>query len=260
MFFEKDLPSMTVMINVEGKNGQPDSFGTGFWMTYPVGNSGAMSSVLITNKHVLPDNSSAIALVLRKKDSNENIILGSSIVIGIDAGQYFHVPHPSPTVDLACIFLSGILNSEAHFRSLTLDFIDSGDLSDLHVGQSILFAGYPTGYYDKHNNLPLIRSGSIASIPEVDFDGRGCFMVDAQVHAGSSGSPVFTTKKGQAYLVGVISERVITTDNINYEENKNLQVSREIGLGIVIKGKLVLELINHAKSEAARLFPLSDFE
>mgnify|MGYP003291781313 CR=1 FL=1 len=45
--------------------------------------------------------------------------------------------------------------------------------------------------YDKKNNLPLVRTGTIASHPRKDFNGLPQFVIDAQVFPGSSGSPVF---------------------------------------------------------------------
>ena len=56
--------------------------------------------------------------------------------------------------------------------------------------------GYPLGqYYDKENNLPVMRNGMVASVYPVPFRGNPYFLVDARLHKGTSGSPVLTKEK-----------------------------------------------------------------
>jgi hypothetical protein len=68
--------------------------------------------------------------------------------------------------------------------------------------------GYPLGFSDELNNLPIVRRASIASAFDVDFEAMPCFLVDAQLHEGMSGSPVFAhaqdafdTKTGALHIV-----------------------------------------------------------
>jgi hypothetical protein len=54
--------------------------------------------------------------------------------------------------------------------------------------------GYPTGLWDDVHNSPLFRTGSTATHPAVDFQGRPEFVVDLACFPGSSGSPVFAMR------------------------------------------------------------------
>ncbi len=80
--------------------------------------------------------------------------------------------------------------------------------------------GYPMGFYDSTHNLPLFRNAMIATTFKVGFQRSPQFLTDANLHCGTSGSPVFTKPKstwvddegntnlvpgGVYYLVGVHS-------------------------------------------------------
>jgi hypothetical protein len=56
--------------------------------------------------------------------------------------------------------------------------------------------GYPNGIWDAVNNMPIIRRGSTATHPNLDYEGRPEFMIDAACFPGSSGSPVFLFNTG----------------------------------------------------------------
>ncbi|MCL1048442.1 serine protease [Shewanella abyssi] len=53
--------------------------------------------------------------------------------------------------------------------------------------------GYPLGFYDKFNNLPISRRVTIASPYKVKFNNKPYFLVDGNLQPGMSGSPVFCT-------------------------------------------------------------------
>lgn len=56
--------------------------------------------------------------------------------------------------------------------------------------------GYPYGFYDTTNYLPVWKTGHVASEPDVDFDGRPLFLVDVSAFPGMSGSPVLAVANG----------------------------------------------------------------
>ncbi len=60
-------------------------------------------------------------------------------------------------------------------------------------GVPLNILGYPLGFYDTINNMPITRSGSLASVFRVHFGGQPLFLVDANLHPGTSGSPVILT-------------------------------------------------------------------
>jgi hypothetical protein len=64
----------------------------------------------------------------------------------------------------------------------------------LEIGEDILVMGYPKGcYYDNVFDLPVIRSGTLASAYPVPYQDKPHFLIDARLHEGTSGSPVMET-------------------------------------------------------------------
>jgi hypothetical protein len=73
----------------------------------------------------------------------------------------------------------------------------------ISIGEDILVIGYPLGlYYDDVYNLPVIRSGTLASAYPVPFQGKPHFLIDARLHKGTSGSPVITKLKNLIETTG----------------------------------------------------------
>jgi hypothetical protein len=56
--------------------------------------------------------------------------------------------------------------------------------------------GYPYGFADTAHDLPVWKTGHIASEPSVDFDNRPVFLVDVSAFPGMSGSPVLAVENG----------------------------------------------------------------
>lgn len=94
---------------------------------------------------------------------------------------------------------------------------------DIDLGLQSLVIGYPLGFYDKNTLLPMARAATVATWPWLNFEGRPCFLVDARLHPGISGSPVISAAgtvrvkqdspdaEGGAdntgsYLLGIISD------------------------------------------------------
>lgn len=56
--------------------------------------------------------------------------------------------------------------------------------------------GYPDEFYDQANSLPIWKSGTVASEPDADFNGKPLFLVDSATFEGMSGSPVLAYAHG----------------------------------------------------------------
>lgn len=56
--------------------------------------------------------------------------------------------------------------------------------------------GYPFGFSDIVNRLPVWKTGNVASEPQVDFQGKPAFLVDVSAFPGMSGSPVLAVANG----------------------------------------------------------------
>lgn len=120
----------------------------------------------------------------------------------------------------------------------------------LAFGEDVVVMGYPLGeYYDKENNLPVMRDGMIASVYPVPFRGNPYFLVDARLHKGTSGSPVITKEKStwlgsdgstmvtgsQFFLLGVNSSTFSLAKDVE-----------PLGLNAVIFASIVDQLVNQS--------------
>jgi hypothetical protein len=129
----------------------------------------------------------------------------------------------------------------------------------------VIFIGYPNGWFDSVNLTPIIRTGTAASPPAVDYDGKPIFIIDASVFPGSSGSPVFIRgagpivleeREGDIYMgniplfLGVIAKVGVRQEQgridfvsvpTGYEPVPVVQ--QMIDLGIVYKSSTVVEAV-----------------
>ena len=120
----------------------------------------------------------------------------------------------------------------------------------------VCFIGYPDGRHDTRHHLPILRSGPIASIPSTDFNGVSQIVIDAHVHRGSSGSPVFAIPPpfsgGDARFIGVLTQTMIRGEQlVTVAAVPGVAVPLTIGLGLVLKPNLVTELIATAVAKIA---------
>lgn len=116
--------------------------------------------------------------------------------------------------------------------------------------------GYPYGFSDNVNKLPVWKTGNVASEPNVDFQGKPSFLVDVSAFPGMSGSPVLaiangvyeddrgvmTTGRGVIRLLGVFSAMPVIRSEIPGQADTSLQ------LGIVWKASLIAELARSYRS------------
>ena len=69
------------------------------------------------------------------------------------------------------------------------------DLKVRPTSQATLL-GYPYGFFDTRNFLPVWKTGHLATEPSVDFQGEPVFLVDVSAFPGMSGAPVVGVSNG----------------------------------------------------------------
>lgn len=67
--------------------------------------------------------------------------------------------------------------------------------SQIWPGDEVFIVGYPLGFQDEANNLPVFRNGLIATSYGVPYEGKPQCLIDANLHPGTSGSPVLLKPK-----------------------------------------------------------------
>ncbi len=196
----EQLTYSTVRIVCQLADGSPAT-GTGFFYSF-LRDGDQHVPAIVTNKHVVRGATKG-SFSLTSRDDAGQPIPGKHITIGFDQFERRWIGHPANDVDL-CIMPIGPLLAQAEKGKQAFFFIrldDSllpsvADLTDLSVLEEILMIGYPNGIWDSVNNMPILRRGITATHPNLNYEGRQEFMIDAACFPGSSGSPVFLFNQG----------------------------------------------------------------
>jgi S1-C subfamily serine protease len=128
------------------------------------------------------------------------------------------------------------------FHAFTQSDLISPDIV-VGVGDPLLVIGYPKGFSDEIHNLPVFRQASVASVYPIPFEGNAYFLIDSELHPGTSGSPVITqpsiwvVKKDEAELFEERQYHLIGIHSAAYGDLK---------LNVVWFAHILLELCRRA--------------
>lgn len=217
---------------------------------------------VVTNKHVLLGKdkknlqlSTHTHLFFKKSDSE-------SLPLTIECYEQTTDDHEQnifyhPDYDMCLIDVSReVLKHEIKYIGFTkkdIFFPSKKYTSNEPVLTSLVhMTGYPRAIYDKVNNLPVTRSGTIASPLEANWNGHEEFLTDITVFNGSSGSPVF-------YLYKEIvpnTEEIDVVEDIDKSTSEVLDPDEEkidVISGIDIDKTSVIESINSIDQRATKI-------
>lgn len=258
----------TVRIDIVSPDGEHGS-GTGFFFAHTLKN-GNSYLFLVTNKHVVMGMQEGRLSFLKKKDDLPALGDAFHLEIGPQDWPHLWFGHPSEDIDIAVCPAVPFVELARHEHGTELFFKHVGtsiipneqQLSELDAIEPVTFIGYPNGIWDSKNFLPIARRGTTATPISVDFEGTPCFLVDASVFGGSSGSPVFITDqstivkdgimifKPRFHFVGVIAavffhtkENEVIPAPIPTQTNSIVKQHEMIDLGIVYKARTVVGAI-----------------
>lgn len=154
-----------------------------------VGNGSAflIQDGLVTNSHVIRPPGNYDAVVIRFEDTNQSIRFTQR-----DLQQAILAESPESEKDYVFI---GIDEPELDGRHR----FEFGDLSDVSIGEQVLFLGFPFG-------MPQLTAhmGYISSIHEQQ--GKTIIQIDGSVNGGNSGGPLISLATGN--VVGIITRAV----------------------------------------------------
>lgn len=233
----------TVHLWVENDNGTRNT-GTGFVYTVSSKKEGLTIPFIVTNNHVIKSASRVLVEFIEARDEKPN--KESKVRVEIEGRQFRNFVDEEH--DLAILPLAPILNqflsAGKHIFYRTIDpkmIPESSVIEKLGAIEEVTFIGYPSGIYDQENATPLVRRGITSSPIWNDFKGESCFLIDAGVFPGSSGSPVFiynqgsyATKNGIAIGTRLLFIGVITETMIRQGGEKS---DVFLGLGKVVKSQ-----------------------
>jgi hypothetical protein len=193
----------TVRLETKYPNGDSGT-GTGFFFAFAKQGEKFVPAI-VTNKHVVDGASQGTFCIHRQKqDGSPDNTVSEKFAFDNFAPRW--IAHPNPRIDLCCMPIAPILESSVKngrpvaFIALDTTLIPSAsELADLTPLEEVLMIGYPNGIWDSANNMPILRRGITATHPNICYEGRREFMIDAACFPGSSGSPVFLYNSGGFY-------------------------------------------------------------
>lgn len=253
-------------IRIECDNGK--SIGTGFF--FGVETSAGTVLMVITNTHVVAGQSTA-TFHLTLRDENDIPVMGKHIPVTLNNLGTFLMPHPEPEVDLCAISVTTMVNEidKASLR-VFLRYIDAScipsqeQLESLDAIEEVLMIGYPRGFWDEQNNMPMVRRGITATHPALDFRGRPHQLIDIAMFNGSSGSPVIIYQAGvqqtrtsvvrrlapRVLLVGVAFGSMIynalgsvTMVDVPTVVKPQIETEMHTNLGVIIKARKLMDFV-----------------
>ncbi len=185
----------TVRIEVELADGKR-AMGTGFFFSFARDGERHVPAI-VTNKHVV-EGATRGCFHLTMGDSSGNPVYSQHEVFSFEGFQRFWMSHPEDDVDLCAMPIAPILErgrqvgKTLFFTGLDMALVPTPEeLAQLTAMEDIVMVGYPNGIWDEKNNMPVMRRGVTATHPNLDWNGKAEFLIDAACFPGSSGSPVF---------------------------------------------------------------------
>jgi hypothetical protein len=160
---------------------------------------------LVTNRHVVKDETGnqdpdALTMFLHVGRTDLKVIMPVTVSVRSRDRPIWmeHVDYASLKCDVVLIPMCKETLDGSNFMNFQKASITciGAELINTHLVNpfgDLAIVGYPLGFHDRANNLPVYRRASIASSYGIDFNGMPYFLVDANLHPGTSGSPVVNT-------------------------------------------------------------------
>lgn len=242
---------------VKGESGKHSQLGsaTGFFFEHE------NTFYLITNRHVVIDEEEQFhpdGLMLRVHTSSNALVENRSIHVplydSVGNPQWLEHPVHHDKVDVVALNIQSFLNStDVVFTWDETSFFSSA--YQIGVGETVVVLGYPRGFYDHIHNLPIARSGTVATPYGVPFEDHPFFLVDSRLDKGTSGSPVITAASPfrvtarSTFATGNFPARLLGVNSGEYSDEQG-----SLGLNAVWYADLVLEIVSGARDRS----PLND--
>lgn len=247
--------------------------GTAFFFAVPMEGTESSFIYIITAKHIID--------AIQTKSDDKKVYLRMNLKNG--GAQFISIPidkwvsHPEESnVDVAMLNWAPSVE-KFDYVALPIEYALTEDIikkENIGVGDDVFLVGLFANHFGSKRNLPIVRVGNIASMPEekvrTDYGDIDAYLVEARSIGGLSGSPVFvyigemrkigkTTgfrKQGLPFLywLGIMHGHFdlskLEIDNLIEDSLTNIQIN--MGIAIVVPTWKILEVINQEVFMKAR--------
>lgn len=195
------LGSVVIFLFAAGQTG-PVPIGTAFIVGYPVpGKADQYVPIIVTAKHVVGDHSKVFGR-FSTQEGKAAAMAEYDLTALRNVGDYWE--HPDQGVDIVAFRTPHF--KEAKYEPIPVSLIASKDdfkSAAIQTTDRVVYPGLLVNFMGLSRNFPIIRSGSIAMLPDelvpmkykvgskVVETRQEVFFVDGTAIPGESGSPVF---------------------------------------------------------------------
>lgn len=208
MTIDVDHLSLSTTPVVLLKGDQPVSQGTGFYFARTVDEQSVV--FLVTNYHVLtghapeehkPPIGDNITFQFHNSATQTGDVRTVRLPLFTKQSKPIWITNDSvPDADMAILPVVTDFYKGCDIRCISADWAASK--LKLRPTSDVTLIGYPYGYYDKTNALPIWKTGTIASEPSVDFEGKPLVVIDVSAFPGMSGAPAVAISYGMYEVEG----------------------------------------------------------
>jgi hypothetical protein len=271
---DDDIRKTVVFIGI-ASSGPFVPIGTGFVALWFVGDQGFQ--YVVTCKHVIDMIPYDIVHIRVNRRDGEAEVIGTE--------KHYWTAHPDPRVDLmVCPTQLPIDQFDIRHFDLgaptTLSHI-AEDRAEIGIGDDVYVAGMFVARVGETRNIPILRTGTIAAMPEekieTQYGYHDAYLIEARSIDGLSGSPVsaFTSilrlKDGKViippinsfYLIGMLlgHNQVINPSEVIEIEQKGakrgeppekIQIPLNTGIGVLLPITYAVEAIDQEKLRQKR--------
>ena len=231
-----------------------DTFVEGTAFVYEYSTKDNTYPFLITSRHLIENASEGRITLIQGQ--NRTPILGKGYTLDIDNFSKLWFSHPDEISNVAVTpfvpFVKHVENSgiSIFFEALSEASICSSDITnDLHIGNDVMYMGYPKNCWDSKYLLAVVRKGMLSTPYELDFQGKRQVLLDTPVLQGSSGSPVFLKtdsldESSDNTLLGFLTNLPESPSNDQHgHENLIENAQKETPMGTMVKIDVAIETI-----------------
>jgi len=263
MYIPDEIRKCVVFVALEMANGEKRLVGTAWLLSRPIEGTNEVFLYIVTTRHVIDG--------IRSKGLNKvflrlNHSSGNAVWYETDLERWLF--HPSDAgVDVAV--LKDAIPPEADHLHVPIALLMTPSLlieKEIGIGDDVFLVGLFAHHAGENKNIPIVRVGNIAAMPEEPVNTRAlgridAYLIEARSIGGLSGSPVFV-HMGSArqrrsgvtfgpsgplfYLIGMMHghwDGVLTdVDQLTTREREIEKVN--MGIGIVVPIEKVLAIIN----------------
>jgi len=245
---EHPNPPLSALLAATFKIASKESSGTCF-LVEPPPSSGWSNGVVIvlTAAHVLQEAPGDECRIVLREKRPDGAFLRHEVPLPIRSGEKpLWVQHPDE--DVAAVKLT--LPSDVSCQPLPLDQLArANDFTNgnIRLGSATWIFCFPAHLEANDAGFPVLRHGSIASLPLLPLSSNRTFLVDYNTFGGDSGAPVMMEERGgprpQALIIGLILGMERQTDKVSmpFEERT---VHHPLGLAIVAHSEVLRQTVS----------------